>query len=82
MLEHRDQNRSKNEVGSNVASNIPLEVIFERIWADFGVQIFELFLFSGLPICLKFALRAKVALGKPLGLIFELLLIRFWDKFG
>ena len=77
ILENRDQNLYKNELGSKVAFNFPLGVISATIWSDFGVQIFSLFLFSGVAVCPKLGFRDKVPLGKPPWLIFESLLIVF-----
>ena len=77
MLENRDKNLYKNELESKGAFNFPLGPIFTTIWLHFGVQIFSIFPFSELAVYRKFGFRDKVALGKPLGLIFGPLLVNF-----
>ena len=82
MLENRDTNLYKNELESKVAFNFPLGPIFTTIWSHFGVQIFSIFPFSGLAISPKFGFRDKMILQKPLGLIFEQLLVDFLLSLG
>ena len=82
IVENRDKNIYKSALQSKVAFNFPLGMIFAIIWSDFGVQIFSLFRFSELAVCLKFGFRDKVAPGKPLGVILEQLLVDFLFSFG
>ena len=77
MSENRDQNLYKNELESKVAFNFRLSLIFATMCPDFGVQFFSIFSLSGLAVWWKFGFRDKVALGKPLGLIFEPFVVIF-----
>ena len=75
--ENRYQNLYKIELESKVTFNFPLGLIFATISPDFGVQFLFVFLFSGPAVCPKLGYRDKVAIGKPLGLVFVSFLIGF-----
>ena len=77
MRENRDQNLYKNELRNKNCLNFPLGLIFAQIWSDLGLHFLSIFLLSGLAVCPKFGFRDKVGLARPLGVIFDRLLVVF-----